>query len=192
MLNASADRFGALFSQLARADGPAVIHCAGGKDRTGMVAALLLTCLGVDRQSVLDDYQLTARSTFWRGMAYTARLPGEAGDALRQASSPDRASSSAQRPPSVLDFFVASGIAPEAAKGMLGTPRWAMAETLEQLDTAHGGIDSYLLGPAGLTDDVVASLRGRLISQAPLSQAADASTPTPPSAGDKRGPGATR
>jgi protein-tyrosine phosphatase len=35
---------------------PVVIHCIGGKDRTGMTAALLLTLLGVPWPTVRDDY----------------------------------------------------------------------------------------------------------------------------------------
>lgn len=36
-----------------------VIHCASGKDRTGIAVALLLSALGVDRQTIIDDYLLT-------------------------------------------------------------------------------------------------------------------------------------
>jgi len=36
-----------------------VIHCASGKDRTGIAAALLLSALGVDRDTVMADYLLT-------------------------------------------------------------------------------------------------------------------------------------
>lgn len=34
-------------------------HCSGGKDRTGIVAALLLSALNVDRETILNDYELT-------------------------------------------------------------------------------------------------------------------------------------
>ncbi|MGD9796739.1 MAG: tyrosine-protein phosphatase [Acidimicrobiia bacterium] len=44
---------------LAERDHPAVFHCAAGKDRTGMLAALLLTALGVPEDVVVADYQLT-------------------------------------------------------------------------------------------------------------------------------------
>ncbi len=43
---------------------PALFHCHGGKDRTGLAAALLLEALGVERQAILDDYELTAR--YWQ------------------------------------------------------------------------------------------------------------------------------
>ena len=39
---------------------PLVFHCAAGKDRTGVLAALVLDILGVDRQTIVDDYLITA------------------------------------------------------------------------------------------------------------------------------------
>jgi protein-tyrosine phosphatase len=62
MLATAAPAFGRLLARLAD-DGrlPAVVHCLGGKDRTGIAIALLLTALGVDRGTVLDDYELTSR-----------------------------------------------------------------------------------------------------------------------------------
>jgi protein-tyrosine phosphatase len=61
MLGRAAPAFGTLFTRLA-SEGvlPAVLHCLGGKDRTGLSVALLLTLLGVDRDIVLDDYELTS------------------------------------------------------------------------------------------------------------------------------------
>jgi len=38
---------------------PLLYHCSAGKDRTGIMTALLLTLLGVDRQTVIDDYLLS-------------------------------------------------------------------------------------------------------------------------------------
>ncbi|MFE6744683.1 tyrosine-protein phosphatase [Kitasatospora purpeofusca] len=38
---------------------PLLFHCSAGKDRTGWTAALLLTALGVDRETVFTDYLLT-------------------------------------------------------------------------------------------------------------------------------------
>ena len=38
-----------------------VFHCSAGKDRTGVIAALLLTFLGADRNAVIDDYLYTNR-----------------------------------------------------------------------------------------------------------------------------------
>ncbi|MCR4741931.1 MAG: tyrosine-protein phosphatase [Treponema sp.] len=36
-----------------------IFHCSAGKDRTGLIAALLLSFLGVDRRDIIQDYLLT-------------------------------------------------------------------------------------------------------------------------------------
>ena len=53
--------FAAAITRLAQPGAlPAVFHCAAGKDRTGLLAALVLTVVGVRRDDVLADYALTA------------------------------------------------------------------------------------------------------------------------------------
>lgn len=39
---------------------PLVFHCAAGKDRTGIVAAIILSLLEVSREDIVADYMLTA------------------------------------------------------------------------------------------------------------------------------------
>ncbi|MBK5307356.1 MAG: tyrosine-protein phosphatase [Frankiaceae bacterium] len=41
------------------ATGPVVVHCAAGKDRTGVIVALALHVAGVDRAEIVADYALT-------------------------------------------------------------------------------------------------------------------------------------
>ncbi len=41
---------------IARADGAVLVHCAAGKDRTGVVVALALDAAGVDRDIIIGDY----------------------------------------------------------------------------------------------------------------------------------------
>ena len=47
------------FETLAAADGPTLVHCVAGKDRTGLAVALLHTMLGVHRDDVIADFLLT-------------------------------------------------------------------------------------------------------------------------------------
>ena len=44
----------------AAAQAPVLIHCASGRDRTGVVAAMLLSALGVRRDQVIEDYAISA------------------------------------------------------------------------------------------------------------------------------------
>lgn len=40
-------------------DGPCLIHCVEGKDRTGFVCALILALAGASAREIIDDYMIT-------------------------------------------------------------------------------------------------------------------------------------
>ena len=136
LLEHSAPTFGRILTGLADdARLPAVFHCAAGKDRTGMVAALLLSVLGVSEEDILDDYELTSR---YRSPART--------EAFIERMRSER------------------GVAPEVAVGILNTPRWAMRDALAALGPRYGGIEDYLMGRAGVDPSVIPALRAAFLS----------------------------
>ncbi|MFN3256048.1 MAG: tyrosine-protein phosphatase [Ilumatobacter sp.] len=60
MLERGGDRFAmALHLLTLPGAAPAVFHCAAGKDRTGILAALILGALGVSEEAIIADYALT-------------------------------------------------------------------------------------------------------------------------------------
>ncbi|MCF8544020.1 MAG: tyrosine-protein phosphatase [Ilumatobacteraceae bacterium] len=60
MLEIGSSRFADAMHVLAQTESlPAVFHCAAGKDRTGVLAALLLSSLGVEDAHICADYGLT-------------------------------------------------------------------------------------------------------------------------------------
>ncbi|MFG2756900.1 tyrosine-protein phosphatase [Streptomyces wuyuanensis] len=64
---------------IAAADGPVVFHCASGKDRTGLLAALVLILVGVSEADAVEDFALTELATGrlladWRA-AHEGRQP---------------------------------------------------------------------------------------------------------------------
>lgn len=61
-LERNRERFGQAIAAVADAPGPVVIHCMGGKDRTGLVAALLLRLVGVALEDIGHDYSLSAEN----------------------------------------------------------------------------------------------------------------------------------
>ena len=114
---------------------PAVLHCAGGKDRTGVVSALLLSVLGAPRATVLDDYVLTGRFR------------------------------TAEHEPLVMRVLQAAGVPEETAAAFLGSPRWVMEEVLGATERAYGSVEGYLLGPAGMAPRQLDDLRRLLVEQ---------------------------
>lgn len=112
---------------------PAVFHCTAGKDRTGIVAALVLLALGVDRETVLDDFELT-----------------------NQYVTPATHAAMFQR-------MLEHGMGPEAAGGMFAASRETMAATLDELDATYGGAETYLLEQGGLDAGVLDRLRALLL-----------------------------
>ena len=132
MLDRAPD-IGTIFRSLAGEDGlPAVIHCAAGKDRTGVVSAILLLALGVDEATVLDDYELTSEfAAAARVEELTSKLSG-------------------------------SGLPPAVVAGLLGTSRSALADAIALLREEHGTVEDYLVGAAGVSPADLATLRERL------------------------------
>ena len=134
ILEHSAHGIGTILRTIAEGAGtPALFHCHGGKDRTGVVAAVLLSAVGVSREDVLDDYEATRR---YRTIDH--QQDSYAG-------------------------MLASGMSPEAAAGALGTPRWAMAAVLDMIDERYGGIGRYLTEVVGLTEEELGRLRSVLV-----------------------------
>jgi protein-tyrosine phosphatase len=60
MLDRHPELFAAALRAIAEApEGAVVVHCFGGKDRTGLVVALALAVAGVPREQIVADYFLT-------------------------------------------------------------------------------------------------------------------------------------
>jgi protein-tyrosine phosphatase len=59
-LTDGADNVVGALRAITASSGTALVHCAAGKDRTGVVCALALEVAGVERDAVVTDYALTA------------------------------------------------------------------------------------------------------------------------------------
>ena len=108
-------QIGAIMAALADpAVPPALFHCAGGADRTGIIAALLLSLAGVPDETIAEDYSLTAPALFKR-YSTDGPPPGWSTDDLRRAQS--------------LDYLA---------------PAETMRITLQYLDDNYGGVEAYV------------------------------------------------
>ena len=78
-LDRFADRFGRAVAAVAEpTDGPVLVHCAGGVDRTGLVAALILRVAGVGVSTIAADYALSEASWAPTVGDWIAEAPDEA------------------------------------------------------------------------------------------------------------------
>lgn len=126
------DLFGRYFQALGEADGPVLIHCAAGKDRTGLLAALTHHLLGVHRDDMVADYLLTNTA-----VDLEARAPGIA----RQ-----------------LQAMTGRPAAHDAVVAFLGVEPVYLETALSAIEARHGAVDAYLDQALG----VDARLRDRI------------------------------
>ena len=87
-MTARPDSIVASIRTIANARGAALVHCAAGKDRTGVVVALALDAAGLDRNTIVADYLATAErvdaimARLMSSSTYRAELEGHDPQAL--------------------------------------------------------------------------------------------------------------
>ena len=75
--------FAGVFSAIAEAEGGVVFHCFAGKDRTGLVAAMLLSLAGVAPDDIAADYELTDLQLAKQYEVWISEAPPEKRDLFR-------------------------------------------------------------------------------------------------------------
>lgn len=83
MLERRQPALGAIFTTMAQVGGPVVFHCYAGKDRTGLVAAMALSLVGVDSGAIASDYAETDVHLAGRYVEWLAAAPPERHEAMR-------------------------------------------------------------------------------------------------------------
>lgn len=131
--------------------GAVAVHCAAGKDRTGLVVAMALTLAGVPEEAVVADYVLTNERLAPRYAAEKAAAEASSDtDAVGDAAVDDAESGEPVRPPR----HPARRVPPSEE---------VMAETLAYLRDRYGSVLGYLT-TAGLTQQQHDALVSRLTS----------------------------
>ncbi len=107
----------AIFGALAKPDAfPALVHCTAGKDRTGVIIALLLSVAGVPTETIVRDYALSEQyltDDFHADLRERVEARGGDWAAMQQ---------------------------------LLGAPTELMQETLAYLSETYGDVAMYLRG----------------------------------------------
>ncbi|QKX17276.1 tyrosine-protein phosphatase [Microbulbifer sp. YPW1] len=132
----------AMFQKLIESDEPLLFHCSAGKDRTGIGAALILTALGVDRETVKQDYMLSNQT-----------LKGE-----KLMQLPEDASEKEKR---MFAFF--SQLPPEV-RGVLAGVEVSWLETaFAEMERESGSVEAYIEQELDVDSAELALLRARLL-----------------------------
>ncbi len=136
-----AEHFADLFARLAQGDTPLTINCSAGKDRTGMASALILSLLGVDRETIIADYALSE-----------VYMPPQRYLAMMRDPNAESSMSTEQR-------TMFSRMPEEVLLVIMGTPAPVMRDALAQIDASYGGPIAMVKDRFGLTDGDIAYLR---------------------------------
>jgi len=127
-----------MFDELLALDGSQAMlfHCTAGKDRTGIGAALVLSALGVSRQTILKDYAAT--DVYWQaGREQSLQRMAQAG---------------------------LSAEAVNAYRPLMAANPAYLAGTFATIDKQYGSVDKFLAKEMDLTPKKLAALRAKYLT----------------------------
>lgn len=130
---------GSTLRDIATSSTPLLFHCTSGKDRTGLISAVLLTALGVPERTVFQDY-----------LASNSRLA---------------ASNQAQMKYLVDRGLVTD---PALFTPVLGVQRDFLAASFDQIRRSYGSFDRFLDRGLGVDAVTVKALRAKMLRRGGL------------------------
>lgn len=116
--------------------GAGVVHCAAGKDRTGIICALTLLALGVDEDAVFADYEFTNQA-----VDLEARMPR-----IQQR----------------MEERLGRKLDAAALRPMLGVELDYLRAALDEIHARSGSVETYLSDVLGVGAKERVQLLGRL------------------------------
>lgn len=132
----------ALFRDLSDEDTPLAFNCSAGKDRTGVGAALILSALGVPRETVVSDYALSEQL-----VDYSAEF---------QLS--ENAAAEDDGPYAYLRQLPSELVAPL----MRSDPAY-IEFVLDHIDAEYGSVENYIINELGVDEIRLQKIRQSLL-----------------------------
>lgn len=134
-----AESYRNMFSALAAGKTPLAFNCTAGKDRAGTGAALLLTALGVPRETVIADYALSDQL-----VDYRERLVEDSGEGS--------------------SFSALSKVPYELVEPLLRSDPAYLEAAFASLEEQFGSVDAFIEEELGVTPEMKAAIRGELLT----------------------------
>jgi protein-tyrosine phosphatase len=132
-----ADRYRELLEVLESGEAPLAFHCSAGKDRAGVAAALLLTALGVQRETIVEDYAMSDKVVDYM--------------ALIDAADPQRVSESS------IAYLL------QLPRELLAPILWSdpmyIVTMFDELESNHGSAMAFIHDKLRFSQEAIASLR---------------------------------
>lgn len=116
-------------------DGAILFHCSQGKDRTGVAAVLILSALGVDKETIMKDFLLTND--------FNAERINYLVDETKKRT----------EDPKII----------EGVHAQIGVEESYMQNMYDKIDKEYGSMDSYLKESIGLSDKDIQTLKDRYL-----------------------------
>ncbi|KAF4548864.1 Hypothetical protein D9617_25g061940 [Elsinoe fawcettii] len=137
ILSSAGEAYGTILRFLARGEGRALVHCTAGKDRTGMLVAVLFGLLGVEGETIAREYALTDEGLRLMKPIFKERLLRN--EALKGNE--------------------------DGVENMISSRAENMRVTLELVEEVWGGPERYLRDVVRLSDGEIEALKRRFGSE---------------------------
>lgn len=142
ILEQQAPAYTAMFDELANGDLPLAFNCSAGKDRAGVGAALILTALGVSRETVVADYALSEQV-----VDYSAEF--ELGSSEIDPDSP---------------YAFLAQLSPELVEPLMRSDPTYIRSAFADIEAEHGSVIAFIQAELGVDNNELARIRNRLLT----------------------------
>lgn len=128
-------QFAAFLQMAVHADSAILFHCTQGKDRAGLASAYILSALGVDRETIIKDFDAT-NAIYAKDVKRLSRR---------------------------VRFFGGKDKEIETVKAFIGANTDNFIKVLDLIDSEYGSMLNYIQGPLGLSDNDILRLKERYL-----------------------------
>ena len=128
-------QFAAFLQMVVHADSAILFHCTQGKDRAGLASAYILSALGVDRETIIKDFDAT-NAIYAKDVKRLSRRVRFLGGKDKEI---------------------------ETVKAFIGANTDNFIKVLDLIDSEYGSMLKYIQGPLGLSDNDILRLKERYL-----------------------------